>query len=79
MRQRCSDTNHRSYKDYGGRGIGVCDSWGRFENFLADMGERPMPGFSINRINNDMGYYPDNCEWASSITQAHNRRPRTQK
>lgn len=73
MRYRCSNPNNRNYKRYGGRGITVCDRWNDFVNFLADMGERPE-GTSIDRINNDKGYYPDNCQWATPKQQANNRR-----
>ena len=73
MHQRCANPNHNSYKHYGGRGIAVCDRWYEFANFLADMGERPV-GLSLDRIDNDAGYSPDNCRWATSQQQAKNRR-----
>jgi len=63
MRQRCYNPRHRKYKFYGGRGITVCDRWlNSFENFLADMGERPSDK-TLHRIDHDRHYEPGNCEW----------------
>ena len=74
MIQRCMNPNSTNYKRYGGRGITVCIPWlCSFEQFVADMGPRP-PGHSIDRINNDKGYSPDNCRWATPQEQVHNQR-----
>lgn len=74
MRRRCCNHNAHNYGDYGGRGIRVCQRWlDSFENFLADMGPRPE-GTTLNRIDNDGNYEPDNCEWATPKVQSNNRR-----
>lgn len=73
MFQRCNRPNFLDYKNYGGRGITVCERWRSFENFLKDMGERPL-GTSIHRINNDLGYSPDNCRWATFKEQQNKKR-----
>jgi hypothetical protein len=73
MRQRCLDQRHRSYANYGGRGITVCARWELFENFLADMGVRP-PGTTLDRIDVNGDYTPENCRWADAKTQRRNQR-----
>lgn len=73
MRRRCYDGTNNRYDKYGGNGISVCERWkDSFENFLEDMGEKPE-GFSLERLDNLLGYSPDNCVWASNITQANNK------
>jgi hypothetical protein len=74
MVQRCTNSNYDRYPFYGGRGITVCDRWRTFANFLADMGERPE-GFTLDRVDNEGNYTPENCRWATSSQQQRNRRP----
>jgi len=73
MRHRCNSKNGINYASYGGRGISVCKQWDDFRNFYKDMGKRP-DGMSLDRINNDKGYYPENCRWTTKKYQANNRR-----
>ena len=73
MKSRCDNQKNKSYPDYGGRGIKYCPQWQRFEQFLADMGMKP-DGLSLERINNNLGYEPSNCKWATPKEQRRNTR-----
>lgn len=72
--QRCKNPNRKEYKNYGGRGINICDRWLDFKNFKADMGLIPFKGATIERKNNNLGYSPDNCMWATAAEQNCNKR-----
>lgn len=74
MRMRCRNPNVREYKYYGARGIDVCERWDSIENFLADMLPTWQRGLSLDRIDNDRGYSPDNCRWVPKSEQPKNRR-----
>ena len=75
MYTRCTNPKHASYKNYGGRGIKICDRWrNSFENFYEDMGKKPSNRYSLDRIDNDGDYEPGNCRWATFKTQIDNRR-----
>lgn len=73
MHARCSSPSSDNYKNYGGRGITVCERWSDFALFVADMGERPK-GTTLDRERNEEGYCPENCRWATKKTQNRNRR-----
>ena len=74
MRQRCLNPKTKDAGNYHERGITVCERWSDFKNFLSDMGPRPSSGHSIERVNNDLGYSPDNCKWAERREQNENKR-----
>jgi hypothetical protein len=73
MKDRCRNPNNPAWANYGGRGIGYCSQWERYSNWAADMLPR-LPGFSLERIDNNAGYSPCNCYWADKKTQQRNQR-----
>lgn len=74
MHQRCENPSNPEYRNYGARGITVCEGWATFDVFIIDMGMRPSPKHSIERADNDLGYSPDNCKWATRKEQNDNKR-----
>lgn len=74
MHNRCSRPGNARYAEYGGRGIAVCERWRDFADFLSDMGSKPGPGHSIERIDNNVGYTPENCRWATATDQQRHKR-----
>lgn len=74
MRGRCQNPNNSAFSYYGGRGIQVCERWESFENFLSDMGEPPTTGHSIDRIDANSNYSPQNCRWSTDTEQSWNKR-----
>jgi len=74
IKRRCFNAKCKSYKYYGGKGIKVCDEWvNNYEQFFKDMGKKPFNNYSIDRIDSDKNYSPDNCRWADISTQSNNR------
>lgn len=78
MMSRCYNPNDWGYHNYGARHIRVCWRWHTFKNFLEDMGPKPSPELTLDRINNDKGYTPKNCRWISRREQRLNQRPRSE-
>jgi len=74
LRKRCENKKDKNYKDYGGRGISVCDEWKSFTTFFSDMGKRPTSKHSIERIDNNGNYAVGNCKWATQVEQGRNKR-----
>lgn len=74
MLTRTTNKNCKRYADYGGRGVGVCEEWKSFETFLKDMGNRPSPKHSLDRIDGSKGYSRTNCKWSTAVEQGRNKR-----
>lgn len=73
MIQRCTNPHNKAYHDYGDRNITVCNRWKQFENFISDVGPRPR-GFTLERVNNDLGYSKENCKWVPRVVNNNNKR-----
>ena len=75
IKSRCLNSDHKHYSNYGGRGIKICDRWkNSFENFFTDMGKKPTSKHSIDRIDNNSDYCPENCKWSTRVQQENNKR-----
>ncbi len=75
MIRRCTEPKNNSYADYGSRGISVCNRWSTsFKNFYDDMGQIPVAGMELDRKDNSLGYFKENCQWVTEIDQANNKR-----
>ncbi len=74
MKKRCLYKKHPEYRRYGGAGITICERWLIYDNFLADMGDRPSKAHTLDRIDGTKGYFPGNCRWATAKEQSNNRK-----